>query len=243
MKIYKPLQRIFFNLLSVIIFFSCKKESYLTLEGKLLVSNTNPVEAGNYEIYFVQAGSPGIPIGIYNSHSSAYTTTDSKGNYSVNFRLGRSGFLIAQGSNSGPIDMVGEGSGNFPGFAIRSIPPIGGTFYLYKKIDNASLIISTLSTAISPADSIFIKYKSTSGPVEKKLTGISVPVNTNSFTLDNITNLALGYYDYEGKKYQNDVLIKLKRSGSTSAQPIHAAYNDSIPPGDEPTRQLGFFLY
>ena len=242
MKIYKPLQLIFFSLFSIIIFYSCKKESYLTLEGKLLVSSTNPVEVRNYKIYFFQAGSPGIPFAAYNSSSEGSATTDNNGNYSVKFKQGKSGFLIFQGANSGPIDMMGEGSGNFPGFAIQGIPANGGTIYLYKKIDNASLILSTGSTAISPADSIFIKYYSTSGPVEKTLTGISVPANTNSFTLDNITDLALGYYDFEGSKYQNDVMIKLKRSGISYTQYIHTAYYDSIPPGDEPTRELRFYL-
>ena len=242
MKINKPLRVISFSLFSIIIFYSCKKESYVTLEGKLLLSNTNPVAVGNYKLYFFQAGSPGIPFAAYNSSSEGTATTDNNGNYSVKFKQGRSGFLIFQGSNSNPIDIRGEGSGNFPGFVIQSIAANGGTIYLYKKIDNASLILSTLSTAISPADSIFIKYNSTSGPAEKTLAGISVPANTNSFLLDNITDLALGHFDFAGRKYQNDIYIRLKKQGLPYPLSMYTAMIDTIGPGDVQTGQFSFYL-
>jgi hypothetical protein len=241
MKIFKRVQSIFFSLL-IIFFYSCKKENYLTLEGTLLVSNTNPIPVTKYNIHFFQAGSPGIPIAMYNSPSSAFTTTDNRGHYSVKFKQGRSGFMIFQGANSGPIDMIGEGSGNFPGFIVQDIPANGGTIYLYKKIDNASLLLSTISTAISPADSIFITYNSSSGPVEKKLTGISVPANTNSFLLDNITNLALGHYDFAGRKYQNDIYIRLRKQGLPYPLSMFTAMIDTIGPGDVPTGQFLFYL-
>lgn len=235
----------FIILVLAFIFYSCKKESYVTIEGKLLLSNTNPVPISNYKLYFFQSGSPGIPFAAYSLSSDASTTTDNNGNYSVKFKQGESGFLFFRGTNSSPIDMRGETFGNFPGFAISNISPTTGTIYLYKKISNATLIISTVNGGFATGDSLFIDYNSTSGPVHKFITGITVAPGTTSFTLDTITDLALLSYDFIGNSYQNDVLIKLKKAGQSYTQYINPSLGGSIPipPGDETNKQLTFYMW
>lgn len=210
---------------------------------KILVSNTNPVEVSNYQLDFFQAGSPGIPFPATSSYAEGSATTDNNGNYSTRFKPGKSTFLMFQGTNSHPIHMTGQPSGNFPGFYVANLPNDAGTIYLYKKIDNASLNIATLNTAISPADTIFINYNTPSGPAEKVLTGISVAAGTSSFIFGNLVNVTLGHFDYWQKLYQNDIQIQLKQAGASNMRFIHASYGEYIPPGDEPSRQLSFFLY
>jgi hypothetical protein len=243
MKIILRVSGFSFIILLLWVLSSCKKDSYVTIEGRLLVSNTNSVAVSNYKIYFFQPGSPGIPIGIYSTSSDGFTTTDNNGNYTAKFKLGRSGFLVFEGSNSSPISMRGEPSGNLPGFYINNIPANGGTNYLYKKINNAFLMLTAVSTGISSNDSLFISYNSSNGFVEKVKTGITVPAGTNFFTIDTITNLALAQYDFAQKKYQNDVVIKLKKTGLPYSQYINPALNDSIGPGDELNKQLIYYLW
>jgi hypothetical protein len=232
-----------FIFLLISIFYSCKKEKYIIIEGRLLISNTNPIPVTNYELHFFQPGSPGIPIAIYSLSSEGFATTDNSGNYSAKFKLGRSGFMGFEGSNTSPIDMRGEATGNIPGFYITNIPADGGTVYLYKKIDNAFLILSAVSAGILPNDTLTIQYNSTNGYVEKIKTGITVPAGTNLFTIDTITNLALSHYDFMRKKYQNTVAIKLKRAGLPYSQYINSASIDSIGPGDEQNKQLTYYLW
>ena len=224
-------------------FFSCKKDTFITFEGRLLISNTNPVPVSNYKVSFFQAGSPGIPIAIYSTSSEAFTNTDNNGNYWARFEPGRSGFLFLQGSNSGPVDIMGEPSGNFPGFAISNISPAAGTIYSYKKISNATLIISTINGGIATGDTLFIHYNSTAGPVHKIITGITVAAGTNSFTLDTIRDLALSHYDFTGNSYQNEVVIKLKKAGQSYTQFINPQLGTLIPHGDETNRQLIFYMW
>lgn len=231
----------FYLLLSV--FYSCKKEKFITIEGKLLISNTNPVAVSNYKVYFFQPGSPGIPIAIYSSPSEGSTITDNNGNYSAKFKLGRSGFLIFQGSNTSSIDMSGEPSSNFPGFYIANIPSNGSTIYLYKKIDSAFLMLSSGSSGISANDSLTIRYHSTGGPVTKIKTGITVPAGTSFFAIDTISNVTLSYYDFVYKKYQNDIWIQLRKAGLPNSQSLHPALSDSIGPGDEQNKQLRFYMW
>ena len=226
-----------------VLFYSCKKETFITFEGRLLISNTNPVPVSNYKVSFFQAGSAGIPIAIYSTSSETVTTTDNNGNYSARFEPGRSGFLIFQGSNSGPVNIMGVASGNFPGFAISNISPNAGTIYLYKKISNATLIIYAVNGGFATGDSLFIDYNSTAGPVHKTITGITVAPGTTSFTLDTIIDLALSYYDFTGNNYQNDVLIRLKKAGQSYTQYINPQLGTLIPPGDETNRQLTFYMW
>lgn len=243
MKISGTRRLIVSVLLIFILFYSCKKETFIVLEGKILVSNTNPVEVSNYKLNFFQAGNPGIPFPATVLSAEGSATTDNNGNYSTRFKPGKSTFVFFQGTNSHPINMTGEANGNFPGFHVSNLTANGGIIYLYKKIDNVSLNIATGTNAISPADSIFISYNSTSGPAEKILSGISVPAATTSFLLGNIANVTLGRFDYWQKVYQNDVLIKLKKPGVTYPQFSSASFGDYIPPGDEPARQLSFYFY
>jgi len=239
MKILLRYSGFSFFILLLWVLISCKKDSYVTIEGKLLVSNTNPVAVGNYNINFFQPGSPGTPIG-YSTSSVGFTTTDNNGNYSARFKLGRTGFIGFEGSNASPISMSGEPSGNLPGFIINNIPANGGTIYMYKKIDNSFLMLTTLSTGILPNDSLFIQYHSTNGLVAKVKTGITVPPGTNFFAIDTIINLALAGYDFVQKKYQNDVVIRLKKTGLPYSQYM-IPWIDSIGPGDELTKQLKFY--
>ena len=225
------------------IFYSCKKESYVTIEGKILLSNTNPVPVSNYKLYFFQSGSPGIPFPSFSSSSDASTTTDNNGNYSVRFKQGESGFLFFRGTNSSPIDMSGEAIGNFPGFYINDVPSNGGTVYLYKKINSVTLVLNAFSGRIDPGDSIFIQYYSINGPVERIKTGISVAPGTNQFVLDTITDVALSHYTYPESVYSNNVFINLKRAGLSYKEFINPVNIDPIPPGDEPSRQFLYALW
>src|SRR5688572_27624768 len=122
------------------LFYSCKKETFITFEGRLLISNTNPLQVTNYKLYFFQSVSTGIPIAIYSTSSEGFTTTDNNGNYSMKFETGKSGFLVFQRANTGSVNLTGEPSGNFSGFIISNIPANGGTIYLHKKISNATLM-------------------------------------------------------------------------------------------------------
>lgn len=224
-------------------FNSCKKESYVTIEGKLLLSNTNPVPVSNYKLYFFQSGSPGIPFPSFSSSSDASTTTDNNGNYSVRFEPGETGFLFFRGTNSSPIDIRGESFGNFPDFSINDVPLNGGTVYLYKKINNVTLVLNAFTGRIDPVDSIFIHYYSVNGPVQRVKTGISVAPGTNQFVLDIITDVALSHYTYPESVYDNNVFIYLKKAGLPYKEFINPVNIDPIPPGDEPNRQFIYALW
>src|SRR5262245_1313868 len=121
---------------------SCKKDEFITFEGRLLISNTNPVAVANFKISFYQAGSPGIPAPLITTSAGGFATTDNNGNYSTKFKLGKSTFIVFSGTNPNPVSLQGEASGNMPGFYINNVPADAGTIYLYKKIDTAVLILS-----------------------------------------------------------------------------------------------------
>jgi hypothetical protein len=230
-----------FIILLLWILSSCKKDSYITIEGRLLISNTNPVPVSNYNISFNQAGSPGVPFPMQTTSSEGSVITDNNGNFSTKFKLGKSTFILLSSTNSNSISMSGGPIGNLPGFFINNIPTEAGTIYLYKKIDTAFLALNSFSTIVNPNDSLFINYHSTSGFIQKIKTGIAIQAGVNGLVFDTIINLALPYYDFVEKKYQNDVFIQLRKPG-ISYPFLMSTISDAIGPGDEQRRQLLFYF-
>lgn len=238
-SITKSVPAVFFSVCLLLI--SCKKEKAIRLEGKLLISSSNPIPIKNFELNFYQSGSPSIPFPANVASAEASTVTDNNGNFKVDFKPGKAYFVFFQSTNSSPISVTGSMNSNFPEFFLRHFTSELGTYYLYKKIDEVYLSLST-TNEISFSDTILISYHSTNGSINKTKTGISIPSGSRNFVFDTIQDLALSRFDCLAKKYENDLYIRVKKIGINYTQSMMGSYNDTIGLGDELKKTLSFYF-
>lgn len=224
-----------------VLFISCKKTKTIKLEGKLLISSSNPVPVRNAKLNFYQSGSQPIPFPANAASAEASTVTDNNGNFKVDFKPGKAYFVFFQSTNSSPISVTGSMNSNFPEFFLHHFTSELGTYYLYKKIDEVYLSLST-SNEISFSDTVQISYHSTNGSITKTKIGLSIPSGSRNFVFDTIQNLTLSRFDCLTKKYENDLNINVKKASLNYTQSMTASYNDTISLGDEFKKTLHFYF-
>ncbi|MEO5562379.1 MAG: hypothetical protein ABIR18_03065, partial [Chitinophagaceae bacterium] len=219
---------------------SCRKEKekIYQIQGRLLVSSTNPIPVANYTIDFYQSGSPGIPFPAYTLSSSSSAVTDTKGYFKCDFRVGKSSFLFLNGTNSKPVNMEGRANASYSYFSISDIPLSNlGDIYLYKKIDTAIISVSSLM-GIEPTDTLEIFYYTFNGFRQKIKSGVTVNPGANNVVIDTIQNVVMSFFSYREKMYSNMINVR-QRKGLTPKSVYSSFYNNyQIEPGDEKKRTI-----
>lgn len=221
---------------------SCRKhkETVYHLQGRLLISNTNPLPVPSYTLYFYQRSSPPGPSLVYASSSSATTTTDAQGNFKCDFTPAEVKGISLGGVNPFPVNLTGEGNSTFPYFTLGEIF-LGnmGDIYLCKKIDTTIVAVDA-QWGILPADTLKIDYYTINGPRQKLKTEMSVVTGALNVIIDTIYNAIFTNCDYKTKTFGYNIGIR-----QTTAIPLsfNIAYStpwnsSPMPPGDEKKRVL-----
>jgi hypothetical protein len=194
----------------LILFVSCRKhkETIYHLQGRLLLSNTNPIPVPSYSLEFRQQGSAAVPLPAYTSSSSATTTTDAQGNFKCEFKPGESKFFGFRGDNLHAVYLEGKGNASFPHFSLGEIF-LGnmGDIYLCKKIDTVILTVDA-QWGIIPSDTLRINFLTMNGRQEKLKTGLSAATGTLNVVIDTLYNAIFTMGNYKTKTYGIDIYVR-----------------------------------
>jgi len=191
---------------------ACKKETTYNISGTLLFSNTIPIPVSNYSLTLYQGGSPGAPIAIAASSSSAETVTDDKGHFVFKFTKGNGTFFGVPTSNSNSVTLFNYSSSTLPQIWKTNFPYDSKTnfdpIYLCKKVDTVIMHVYFLSSII-PTDSFTVYASNLTGGVQHVITGLTISANSQ-VNLDTVINGTFGRFDFTTKKYLSGFWIDSK---------------------------------
>lgn len=224
---------------------ACRKHNVYTVRGTLLFSNTIRVPVTNYDLDLYQGGSPGIPIGISASSSSAHAKTDGQGNFSFQFTQGGASFLGIPASNDAPARLENSASSglpilnsgypsldmvNFPYQNASNLNPL----FLCKKVDTV-IIQMNVTNQVLPTDSLTLDASNLQGRFRLVITGLSVPANS-VVAIDTVLNGTFGRFDFKSNTYSQDFNLSATHRAAGFFQQDLAQY-------DEPKLILQCYLY
>lgn len=223
---------------------SCRKQKEPVVhhfQGRLLLSNTNPIPVPSYTLEFHQSQTFSGPFPISASGSSVTTTTDAQGNFRCDFTTGETRFMgRRQGSNPNQIYLEGQRNTSFTHFLKANIPQDNmGDIYLCKKIDSLVITIDA-QWGLLPSDTIEVIYNTQNDNLRKRKSGLSAPIGATNVIFDTIYNVAFSYFDFKTGMYSPNLAVYHVNHRST--QPFYIEYNSYnkpnmlMEPGDEKKR-------
>ncbi len=223
-------------LILVITFFSsCKKEKFITISGRLVLSSSNRVPVSNAQLEFYQRGSGGIGIPSSSGSSNLTARTNADGHFTAKFPLGQGQFIGIPFSSMMPINM--SVSSNNIDASWQNLPASDtslGEIYLYKLVRQLVVQVSS-NTAILPSDTLILNASTTSGRFSKQYTNLSIPATTLT-VLDTIPNVVFSYFDGHDKTYASPLYIRVLSKGSGSSF-------ERFPMQDEQIRLHRIYIY
>jgi hypothetical protein len=209
MRILIRIEKIIMIVFLIICLHACKKETTYNISGTLLFNNTIPNPVSDYSLTLIQSGSPGAPIAIAVSSSTAETVTDNQGHFVFKFTQGNGTFLGIPISNNNSVDLFNYTSSSLPKIFMSNFPYDSKTpfdpIYLCKKVDTVIIRVLSLSPII-PTDSFNIFASNLTGAVKHVITGLTISANSE-LNLDTVINGTFSSFDFNTKKYQSSFFV------------------------------------